>query len=90
MSPAGKKYFVCEQQAFVVIFVKQKFWLYLLLSQPFTILTDQQELKAAFALKHFHERSAGCLDFLAEYDFELHYFSSTSNRAKDLLSRINH
>lgn len=73
ISTAKRKYSDCEHEAFADSYELRKFRLYLLLSRPFTVCTDQQALKAAFTWKEIHERLTQWLGFLAEYDFELRF-----------------
>lgn len=90
MTVAERKYSACEREALAVIFALRKFRLYLLSTEPFILMTDQQALKSAFARKDIHGRLARWLDFLAEYEFEFQYRKGSLNKAADFLSRIKH
>lgn len=90
MTSSERQYSACEREALAVIFALRKFRLYLLSSNPFTLLTDQKALRSAFAKKDVHGRLARWLDFIAEYDFEIEYRNGSSNKAADFLSRIQH
>lgn len=69
----------------MVVFALQIFLHYLLLSEPFTVLTDQQALRAAFAQTNIRGLLIHWLDFLAEYDFETRYRSGDKNKVADFL-----
>lgn len=90
MTRAERGYSACEKEALAVIFALRKFRVYLLSSDPFTVYSDQQALKAAFSRIDIHGRLARWLDFLAEYDFEVRFWKGSSNPAADFLSRISH
>lgn len=82
------QYSAGEREALAVIFALRNFCLLLLLTETFILLTDQQALTSPFARKGIHGRLARWIDFLAEYNFEFHYCSGSSNKVADLLSRI--
>lgn len=71
LTSTEQNYSVCEREALAVVFGLRKFRLYLLSTEPFLLLTDQQALKTAFRKKDIHGRLARWLDFLAEYDFTI-------------------
>lgn len=73
-----------------MMFALRKFRNYLLLSKPFTVLTDQLSLRAAFARKNIHILLARWLDFSAEYDFEIRCRSGDKNKAVDFLLQGSH
>lgn len=49
-----------------VVFVLKRFRLYLLSTEPFKLITDDQALREAFRKHDIHGRLARWLDFLAE------------------------
>lgn len=51
MRAAEKNFFACGRKAFDVRFALPTFWLCLLTSQQFLVLSDQKTMKAAFAWK---------------------------------------
>lgn len=87
MTPAEKNHSVCEGDALEVIFELKRFRVYLLSTDPFSLITDHQELKNAVRKKYMHGRLARWLKFLAEYEFEVCYHSGDNNMAADFLSR---
>lgn len=89
MTSAKKRYSASDREGLAVIFELQKFELYFLSVEHFTLMTDQQALKSAFYQKDTHGCLARWLDFLAEYNFDFQYRSGKSDKAADLLSRIH-
>lgn len=66
MSRAERHYTACKRDALAVIFALRKFRLYLLSTEQFTLMTDQQALQSAFARKDIHGRLTRWLDFLVK------------------------
>ena len=87
---ADREYSAWERETLAVIFALKKFGVYLLSSDPFTLVTDHPSLQYAFKKKDIHGRLARWLDFLAEYDFKVTYRPGVRNGAADFLSRITH
>lgn len=86
---AERNYSACENEALAVVFALRKFRVYLLSSEPFVMLKDQQAPRAAFAGKDIHGRLARWLDFFAEYDFEIRCRNGKKNQAADFLSQVH-
>lgn len=64
---------MCEWEALAVIVALCKFPIFLLSSDLLLLLTEEQQLMAAFVRKNIHGRLAIWVHFLAEYDFEVQY-----------------
>jgi len=62
---------------------------YLLSTEPFTLITDHKALKNTFQKKDVHGRLARWLDFLAEYEYMIQHHPGKENIPPDFLSRID-
>lgn len=88
MTKSERNYHACERESLAVIFALRHFRVYLLSTEPFTLISDHQSLKDTFKKKDIHGRLARWLDFLAEYEFEIQYRPGKDNIPPDFLSRL--
>ena len=80
---------VRRKEAYAIIHALQV-WRHYLLGVRFTVWTDHRSLETLLSQRAFKGRSQTLLrylDFLAEYDFHVHYIRGDQNHLADYLSR---
>lgn len=68
---AERNYSVCEREAPPAVFALQKFRLYLLSTQPFSLPTNQNNFKSTFATKAIYGRLSKWSDVLEKFGYEI-------------------
>jgi len=89
MTPTERNYSACDRETLAVIFGLRQYRVYLLSTEPFTLITDHKALKNTFKKKDVHGRLARWLDFLAEYEYVVQHRPGKDNIPPDFLSRID-
>ena len=82
---AERKYPPCEMELLAIIQALQE-WRHYLLGPHFHIYTDHLSLKYLQTQPNLSGKEACWLDFLQEYDFEIHYYPGKKNVVADALS----
>jgi len=70
-----------------VIVFALKIWRHYLYGGKFEIFSDHKSLKYLFDKKELNMRQRRWMEFLKDYDFELHYYPEKANVVVDALSR---
>jgi len=64
-----------------------KVWRHYLYGEKFEVFSDHKTLQHIFTQKDLNQRQRRWLEFLADYDFELHYHPGKANVVADAMSR---
>jgi hypothetical protein len=86
LSPAERNYPVHEQELLAVIQAIRE-WKCYLDGQKFQVITDHKSLIYLQKQPHLSARQTRWLEFLSQFDFEMHYKPGKSNVVADALSR---
>jgi RNase H-like domain found in reverse transcriptase/Reverse transcriptase (RNA-dependent DNA polymerase)/Integrase zinc binding domain len=86
MNAAQRNYPVHEKELLAIIRALQK-WRVHLLGRHFDIYTDHRTLEHLPKQRDLSRRQARWMEFLSQYDFDLHYLKGDENLAADALSR---
>ena len=65
-------------------------WRHFLLVHRFKLHSDHQSLQYIFTQPKLNARQRRCMEFLCEYDFDVHYIKGKENVVADALSRRHH
>ncbi|KAJ8481084.1 hypothetical protein ONZ51_g6252 [Trametes cubensis] len=84
---AELNYPVHEKELLAIVRALRK-WRVDLLGVPFTVFTDHRTLENFHKQKELSRRQARWQEFLAQYDFRIHYLPGEDNVATDALSRV--
>lgn len=87
MAQAERNYAACERETLAVLLTLRYLRVYLISTEPFTLISSQKSLVDDFKKKDIHDRLARWLEFLSEYDFVIHYKWRKENINPDFLSR---
>ena len=86
LTPTEVKYPTHERELLAIIHAL-KTWRHYLEGRHFEIVTDHHGLRYIQTQPLLSKRQAGWLEFLQEYDYEIHYSPGTTNVVADALSR---
>jgi len=81
-----KNYPTHDLELAVIVFAL-KIWRHYLYGGKFEIFSNHKSLKYLFDKKELNMRQRRCMEFLKDYDFELHYHPGKANVVVDALSR---
>ena len=81
-----KNYLTHDLELATVIFAL-KIWRHYLYGEKFEIFSDHKSLKYLFSQKDLNLRQRRWMEFMEDYDFELHYHPGKANVVADALSR---
>lgn len=83
MTKVERNYEACEREALAVVFVIRYFRVYMLSTEPFTLISDHKSLKDGLKKKDLHRQLAKWLGFFSEYKFTVHYKPGKGNVADE-------
>ncbi|KAG8842896.1 hypothetical protein FRB96_004611, partial [Tulasnella sp. 330] len=87
LNAAEKNYPVHEKELLAIMKALKK-WQVHLLGTPFEVCTDHRTLEYFETQRKFSQHQAWWAEFLAQYDFTLHYVKGEDNTVADALSRL--
>lgn len=84
-----KNYSTHDLELAAVIFALKSWWHYLF-GERFEVFLDHKSLKYLFFQKELNLRQRQWMEYIEDYDFELHYHLGKANMVADALSRRVH